>query len=549
MELFGFQITRKPSVTIPPQIPVTAQLDGSAIMQSTSSLGGFYTYAFDLDGTIKNEIECINRYREISSYPECDKAVEQVVNEAVITEEEELPVTIDVSKLDKKYRGVGKKIEDEFQEILKLLKFNRNCHDIFKRWYIDGHLYYYAAVDAKSPRKGIQELVYIDPRKIKKVVNVEKEKKNNVDVIKKTETFYIFNDEGLANATQGVKLSPLTVVDVKSGLIDANSGMSISYLHKAIKPVNQLKMMEDALVIYRITRAPERKIFYVDVGNMQPQRAEQYVQQMMNKFRNKIQYDAQTGEVKQNRNFISMMEDYWLPRREGNRATEISSLEGGRNLSEIEDIVYFQKKLYQSLNVPLQRLQPEQNFSLGRTQEITREEITFAKLVEKLRNNFSDLFREALKIQLIAKNIIKPDEFDEIFTDVYFKYQHDNYFEELKKVEVFTERMNLMMNVDNFVGKYFSKEYVVKKILRLDDAEWKEIKKQMEKEREEDKENGTGEFEDFGNDNADNGDEDNQNQAPQPPKPPQPKDDSDESDESDSNEDDDSDEDEDKDNK
>lgn len=543
MDLFGFQITRKPSVVIPPSTPVTPTVDGSTVLSTTSNMGGFYTYTFDLDGTIKNEIELINRYREISTYPECDKAVEQVCNDAIIVEDEEPPVKIDLSSLEPKYHSLEKKISDEFDTILKLLNFNRNCHDIFKRWYVDGHLYYFAAVDPNHPKKGIQEMTYIDPRKIKRVIEVEKEKKGEVDVVRKKNEFYIFNDSGLANATQGVKLTPLSVVDVKSGLSDANSGNTISYLYKAIKPVNQLKMMEDAMVIYRISRAPERRIFYVDVGNMQPQRAEQYVQSMMNKFRNKVQYDASTGEVKENRNFISMMEDYWLPRREGGRATEITTLPPGQNLSEIEDILYFQKKLYNSLCIPLQRLMPENQFALGRSADITREEIIFAKFIQRLRNNFSDLFREALKIQLLAKNIIKPQDFDDIFSNVYFRYQHDNYFEEIKKIELFNERIGAVGQADAYSGKYFSKHFIVTQILRLTEDEWEEMQEQMIEERDEDKENGMGDFADFDSDGMpDRAEEkgitdDEEDDKPKNPVPPQFQNDDEEEDEPEDDED------------
>ena len=361
--MFGFFRKEKP--TISPS-PVTPIVDGSAVI-ATGNMAGYYGFTFDLDTILRNELQMVNYYREVSTYPDCDTAIEQIVNEAVIVDEAKPPVSINLENLPKEYTKLKKTLQNEFDYILSLYSFNENCHDLFKRWYIDGRLYYFVMIDPKTPKKGILDVKYIDPRKIKKITAVNKEKdENGIDIVKDVEEYYLFNDEGLLNTTQGIKLSPDSIVDVKSGLVDANTGEVISHLFKAIKPVNQLKMMEDALVIYRITRAPERRIFYVDTGNLPPQKAEQYVQNIMNRFRNKVVYDAKTGEVRNNRNYISMMEDFWLPRREGGKATEIVTLPGGSNLSDTGDIEYFQNKLYQSMGVPRNRLAADNIFALGR---------------------------------------------------------------------------------------------------------------------------------------------------------------------------------------
>ena len=479
--MFGF-LSRDNKPTVSPS-PVTPIVDGSAVV-ATSNMAGYYGYSFDLDMTLRNEVQMVNYYREVSSYPDCDTAIEQIVNEAVIVDQSKPPVSLNLDNLPKEYSRLKNKITDEFNHVLNLYAFNESCHDMFKRWYIDGRLYYFANIDPKNPKKGIIDVKYVDPRKIKYVIEIEKEKdpRTGAELIKNTNEFYIFNDQGLLTATSGMKLSKDSVIDVRSGLVDANTGSVISHLFKAIKPVNQLKMMEDALVIYRIARAPERRIFYVDVGNLPPQKAEQHVQNIMNKFRNKVVYDAKTGEVKNNRNYQSMMEDYWLPRREGGKATEVQTLPGAQNLSDLSDIEYFQNKLYQALGVPRQRIAPDNNFALGRTTEISREEILFSKFVQRLRNNFNDLFRQTLRLQLISKNIIKPNEWDEINPYIFYIYQHDNYFEELKRQEIFGEKLSQLQNIDPFKGTYFSREWIVKNVLQFSEDEWKQIKKDMEKE-------------------------------------------------------------------
>lgn len=701
-ELFGWSISRNKPMQTP--TPVTPPITGASVVTAPTSAYGYYGYSYDIDGLIQNEHQLINRYREISTYPDCDGAIEQIVNEAVIVDQSKPPVSLNVDGL-KQSKGVKKKILDEFDRIIELTNFNENCHDIFKRWYIDGRSYFYVVVDEKNPTKGIQDVKYIDNLKIREVHKITKENRDGIEVVTDVEKYYLFNDNGLQNSTTAFKLSPDTIVDVKSGLVDANSGEVISFLFKAIKPVNQLRMMEDAMVIYRISRAPERRIFYVDVANLQPQRAEQYVQDIMNKFRNKIVYDPLTGEVKNNRNYMSMClamdtrvplldgrvltieeiakelvknpskklwayscdpqtgtfapglitnagvtrrnqkvmritfdngksitctpdhkfpvreggfvdakdlvvgqsmmpwdtrkeksdnddshclqlfqndtesweyvnrmvsdwkdtmgvkediyqaethtygelkdayahhnhkvakiewlpepmdvgcltidgderyhgyhtfaveagvyvkncEDFFLPRREGGRSTEIQTLPAGQALSN-EDTEWFQRKLYQSMNVPIQRLMPENGFSLGRSNEITREEILFSKFIQRLRNNFNTFFFQLLKIQLVAKRIIRLDEWETIRSQIFVEYQHDNYFEELKRNEIFRERIEMAQQADGYKGVYFSKEYIAKKILQFTDQEWEQMKKEMQAESEE--ENDGGEADDFDN--------------------------------------------------
>lgn len=504
-ELFGWSISRTKPMQTPS--PVTPPITGASVVTAPTAAYGYYGYSYDLDGLISNQHQLINRYREIATYPDCDTAIEQIVNEAVIVDQSKPPVSLNVDNV-KLSKGLKKKILEEFDNILKLTNFNENCHDIFKRWYIDGRSYFYVVIDEKHPTKGILDVKYIDNLKIREVQKITKENRDGIEVVTNVERYYIFNDNGLQNSTSCFKLSPDTIVDVKSGLVDANSGEVISFLFKAIKPVNQLRMMEDAMVIYRISRAPERRIFYVDVANLQPARAEQYVQDMMNKFRNKLVYDPVTGEIKNNRNYLSMMEDFWLPRREGGRSTEVQTLPGGNNMTS-EDVEWFQKKLYQSMNVPLQRLLPENGFSLGRSNEITREEILFSKFVQRIRNNFNTFFFQLLKLQLVAKRIIRADEWDELRSQLFVEYQHDNYFEELKRNEIFRDRMELAQQADGYKGVYFSKEYIAKKILQFTDQEWEKMKQEMAAEA--DEENSGDNFgDDDEGDGEDNDNSDNQ---------------------------------------
>lgn len=484
MEVFGFEIKRRKqqeqegSGSVIPPTPD----DGSTVVNSAAA---YYGLVVDLEGVIKNENDLIRRYRETAQYADCDAAIEDIVNEAIVADPTDKPVTVVLDDL-KLSNSIKTKIREEFDQILRLYKFDQRGHDMFRQWYIDGRMYYNIILDEKNLKNGILELRYIDPRKIRKIKNVKKEKNaNGVEVVKQVEEYYLYNDKGITEqTTQGVKMAPDSIVQATSGLTDTNSNMILSYLHKAIKPVNQLKMMEDALVIYRISRAPERRIFYIDVGNLSKIKAEQYVNDIMNKFRNKVVYDAATGEIKDNRQHLSLMEDFWMPRRDGNKGTEITTLQGGQNLGQIEDIQYFQTKLFQALNVPLSRLQPQQNFSLGRASEITREEIKFNKFIERLRKKFAQLFKDALRVQLIAKGIINPDDWDEIEYSIRFDYQRDNHFAELKNAEIMNNRIALLQNVDPFVGKYFSEQWVREKILMQTEDEMKNMDKQMEEDRE-----------------------------------------------------------------
>ena len=482
MQIFGFEIKRKPEKELP-SVVAPASDDGSTVINSAAA---YYGMVVDIEGVIKTENDLIRRYREISQYPDCDSAIEDIVNEAIVAEEDEPPVKLQLDDL-KVSDSIKKKMQEEFQQVLYLLDFDSKGHDIFRNWYVDGRLFYQILIDPNNTKKGIQELRYIDPRKIRRIKHVEKAKTDKgIEVVRSVEEYYLFNDKGITEQTmQGVKMCIDSVLFAPSGRIDQNTGMTLSHLHKAIKPVNQLKMMEDALVIYRISRAPERRIFYIDVGNLPKLKAEQYVNDIMNKFRNKVVYDASTGEVKDDRKHMSMMEDFWMPRREGGKGTEITTLPGGQTLGQIEDIQYFQQKLYQSLNVPLSRLKADQTaFNLGRSSEITRDEIKFNKFVQRLRKKFSQLFAEALRVQLIAKGIIRADEWDEMSKTIRFDYQRDNYYAEVKESEIMQGRMNMLQLIDPYVGKYYSVDWVRKNILRQDEEEIKEIDKAIEDERE-----------------------------------------------------------------
>ena len=490
-EIFGYKITKnkkeeaKAAHEFVPTPVTPSNNDGSTIVSvgNSAMMSGYYQYNFDIDGVVRNDAQMISQYRACASYPDVDTAIEAIVNEAVIVDQSRKPVEINLDELPDDYSAIKQSISDAFDHVLNVLEFNDNCHDIFKRWYIDGKLYYFVVIDPKDPKRGIIDLKYIDPRKIRKVIEYIKENKDGVDVITGQRQYYIFNDQGLINAQNGLKISTDSIINVRSGIIDANSGEVVSYLFKAIKPTNQLKMMEDSLVIYRITRAPERRVFYVDVGNLPGQKAEQYVRNIMNRFRNKVVYDAGTGEIKNNRQYLSMMEDLWLPRREGGKATEITTLPAAQNLSSIEDIEYFQRKLYQALSVPRQRLLADNLMSIGNNNEITREEVAFSKFVQRLRNRFNILFKEALRIQLIATKIIRQTDWEIIRNNIYFEYQHDNYFEELKRIDIFNQRMTQLQTADGFKGVYFSKQYITKNVLDMNEEEWNEIKQQIKDEQ------------------------------------------------------------------
>ena len=492
-EFFGFEIKRKEkelgAVTPPATDDGTYDISG----------GGFYSTILDTDGRSRTEDDLIRRYRDIAIQPECDSAIEDIVSEAIASDERDMCVSVVLDNLQVS-TSIKKRIKEEFERILQLLDFNNKAHDIFRRWYVDGRIFYHKVIDSQNPRKGIQQLRYIDPRKIKKVREVQTGRKGQVDVVKKFKEFYIYNQHGhqVNNTSTGVKLTFDSIAYCPSGLIDMHKGTVLSYLNKAIKPVNQLRMIEDSVVIYRISRAPERRIFYIDVGNLPKIKAEQYLKDVMNRYRNKLVYDASTGEIRDDRNHMSMLEDFWLPRREGGRGTEITTLPGGANLGEIDDITYFQRKLYRSLNVPISRLEAEQNFSLGRSTEITRDELKFTKFVGKLRKKFSVIFNDLLRTQLILTGVIAEEEWKQMSEHIQFDFLQDNNFTELKNAELLKERLEMLSQVENYVGTYFSKEWVKKNVLHLTDDEIGEMQKQMDSEGDDNEEDGDNNFEQKG---------------------------------------------------
>jgi hypothetical protein len=484
-QLFGYSIERAKKVPKGPSFVQKDNSDGATPIAA----GGYYGHYVDIDGTVKNEWELITRYRDMVLQPECDAAVDDVVNEAICGNFNDVPIEIDLSNLKSVSDKVKKLIREEFDYVLTLLDFENKSYDIFRRWYIDGRLFYHKMIDPKNPSGGIIELRYIDPRKIRKVLEIETtpSRVNPSDpsqaFTQKTVDYFIYNGKGLkAGDTQGIKVAPDAITFVHSGIFDMNKNMVLSHLHKAIKAVNQLRMIEDSLVIYRLSRAPERRIFYIDVGNLPKIKAEQYLREVMSRYRNKLVYDANTGEIKDDRKFMSMLEDFWLPRREGGRGTEITTLPGGQNLGELEDVKYFQKKLYKSLNVPNSRLETETTFNIGRSTEITRDELKFQKFINRLRKQFSELFADILKTQLILKGIITLEDWESIKNHIQYDFIADNYFNELKNMEMMNERLNLVSAMDPYVGKYFSIEQIRRNVLQQTEREFKEIDKQIEKE-------------------------------------------------------------------
>lgn len=481
MQIFGFEIKRKQEKELESIVPPSYD-DGATVVNAAAA---HYGMVMDLEGVIKTENDLIRRYREISQYADCDSAIEDIINEAIIAQEDKQPIEIILDEL-KVPDSIKKKIREEFEQVLYLLDFDNKGHDLFRHWYVDGRLFFNIMLDPNNAKKGVQELRYIDPRKIRRIKHVEKKKSDKgVELVKSVEEYYLYNDKGITEQTmQGVKMSLDSVVFIPSGRVDQNTGMVLSYLHKAIKPVNQLKMMEDALVIYRISRAPERRIFYIDVGNLPKMKAEQYVNDIMNKFRNKVVYDATTGEVRDDRKHMSMMEDFWMPRREGGKGTEITTLPGGQTLGQIEDIQYFQNKLFQALNVPITRLRPDQSFNLGRSSEITRDEIKFNKFIQRIRKKFSYLFLDVLRVQLIAKGIIRADEWEEMTKKIRFDFIEDNYYSEVKDSEILTGRLNQLQLVEPYTSKYYSENWIRRNVLRQTEDDIEEIDKQIEEEKE-----------------------------------------------------------------
>ena len=493
MQLFGFNITRTDQeekedlkTFVPPQ-----QEDGAIEIAPGGSYGTFV----DLDGSAKSEAELVTRYREMAMQPECDAAIEDIINEAIVIDEDN-PIEIVLDNL-KQPAGIKNKIREEFENILEMLDFSNKGYDIFRRWYVDGRIYHHIIINDKDPREGIRELRYIDPRKIRKVREKVKSKDPRTGAAiytKEQKEYYLYNPKGITSSSQqGIKIAVDSISHVHSGLMDARNKMILGHMNKAVKPINQLRMLEDATVIYRLARAPERRIFYIDVGNLPKMKAEQYLRDMMVKHKNKLVYDAATGEVRDDRKFMTMLEDFWLPRREGGRGTEITTLPGGQNLGEMEDVDYFRKKLYKSLNVPITRMESDSQFNLGRASEITRDEVKFNKFIKRLRNRFTYLFDGLLEIQLVLKGVLSRAEWEEMRNTIYYDFNEDNYFSELKDTEIMTERLRLAGEIDPLVGKYYSMKWVRENILRMTEEEISDVDKEIDAERQEmDDEGGLG---------------------------------------------------------
>jgi len=477
--IFGFQITKKKQQQVVASVVSPSSDDGSALVSSAS---GYYGLVIDLEGVIKNEYELIRRYRDCAMYSDCDIAIDEIVNEAIVADPTKPAVSLVLNSLNGLSKALKDRISEEFNEILKLYKFDDRGHDLFRQWYVDGRIYFHVVLNEKNIKNGIVELRYIDPRKIKRIKNVEKKKnEQGIEITTVVEEYYLYNDKGIGqDTTQGIKLSLDSVICCTSGLVDSNTNVVLSYLHTAIKPVNQLKMMEDAVVIYRITRAPERRIFYIDVGNLPKLKAEQYVTELMNKFRNKMVYNHSTGEMMDQRHHLSMQEDLFMPRRGNGTGTEITTLPGASNIGELSDISYFQNKLYQSLKVPIGRLQPQQGFTIGRSTEITREELKFQKFIDRLRKKFTGIFKAALRVQLITKGIINPEEWDDFISQVRFDFNRDNHFAELKDAELMMNRMGMLQQIDPYVGKYFSTTWIRKNVLMQTEEEMEQMEEEME---------------------------------------------------------------------
>ena len=487
-ELFGFNITRvKPKTDPKQQFSQPQAEDGTQVVAA----GGFFGSYLDMEGTAKTEQDLIRRYREIALHPECDMAIEDIVNEAITSNENRQSVKVVTDQLGQYSSKIRAKIESEFSEVLRLLQFNTRGHDLFRRWYVDGRIFFQKVIDAENSKNGIVELKYLDPRKVKKIREVRKRRPEgmvsptNINIADETVEYFVYNERGIqgAAAIQGIKIAPDTIAYCPSGVIDQNkNGLVMSYLHKAIKPVNQLRMIEDAAVIYRIARAPERRMFKIDVGNLPKAKAEQYLRDVMARYRNKLVYDASTGEIRDDRNYMSMLEDFWLPSRDGGRGTDITTLPGGANLGEISDIEYFRAKLYRSLNVPVSRLEASQGFNLGRASEISRDELKFTKFVGRLRKKFTELFNDLLRTQLIIKGVISELEWPEVRDNIFYDFLQDGHFAELKNSEMMRERLNLAREVRDYIGKYYSVNYVRRNILRQTEQEIKKMDAEIKKE-------------------------------------------------------------------
>lgn len=503
-KLFGFKIEEPEDKSSKIVSPVPPNDEDKSDFYLSS---GFYGQYVDIEGVYKSEGDLVRRYREMALHPEVDSAIEDVVNEAIVSDSDDSPLEINLSNLPASDK-LKEKIREEFKYIKQIMDFDKKCHEIFRNWYIDGRIFYHKVIDLNKPQDGIKEVRYIDPLKIRLIRRLKKDQKDLRTTLNKItsgdnvldfnppeiEEFYIYNPNQLSTTpgtpsgsnyrseARQVRISKDSIAYITSGLVDRNKQTVLSHLHKAIKALNQLRMIEDSLVIYRLSRAPERRIFYIDVGNLPKIKAEQYLRDVMNRYRNKLVYDANTGEIRDDRKYMAMLEDFWLPRREGGRGTEISTLPGGQNLGELSDIEYFQKKLYKSLNVPETRLNSSGGFSLGRSSEILRDEIKFTKFVGRLRKRFSNLFNDMLKTQLILKNIVTPEDWDTLSDHIQYDYLYDNHFSELKDTELLNDRLSAVAAMEPYIGKYFSLEYVRSKILKQNDGEIKEIDNQIKKE-------------------------------------------------------------------
>ena len=492
-ELFGWEVKKKEgdkakSFVAPSDEEGTLDIAGGA---------GFFGQYLSYDKAARNDYELVRKYRQTSENPECDQAIEDIINEAITADETDISVAVNLDWVPLSM-SIKKKMDDEFKEVLTLLQWKKKGHDIFRRWYIDGRIFFHKMIDEKSPRKGITEVRFIDPKFIKKVREIEKDKvQGGIEVVKSTKEWYIYNEAGVYPAlpaiggttnmqAQGLKISADAIAYVPSGLYNPTTNQVYSLLQKAIKPTNQLRMIEDAVVIYRIARAPERRIFYIDVGNLPKPKAEAYMKDVMSRYRNKVVYDSNTGEIMDDRNQMSMLEDFWLPRREGGRGTDVSTLSGGQNLGELEDIKYFQKKLYKSLNIPISRLESEGGFNMGKSTEITRDEIKFSKFIQRLRKKFGELFQDMLKTQLILKGIITVEDWNKVKEFIVYDFKDDNHFQELKEIEILNERLTALQAINDYVGTYYSVEYVRRYVLQQSDTEIEAIDKQIEQEKKDD---------------------------------------------------------------
>ena len=496
-KLFGFSIEDTEPLSPSTVSPVPPNKEDGFDHYLTSGFFGSYV---DIEGIYRTEFDLIKRYREMALHPECDSAIEDVVNEAIVSDTNDSPVEIELSNLNAS-DGIKNKIREEFKNILDLLDFQTKAHEIYRNWYVDGRLYYHKVIDLKKPEEGIQELRYIDAMKMRYVRQAVKQDKNRLSNINsdnpmdyefpQIEEYFLYtpkanfptqNPSSMTGGQKGIKFTKDSIAYCTSGLVDRNKGSTLSYLNKAIKALNQLRMIEDSLVIYRLSRAPERRIFYIDVGNLPKVKSEQYLRDVMMRYRNKLVYNADTGEIKDDKKYMSMLEDFWLPRREGGRGTEITTLPGGQNLGEITDIKYFQEKLYKSLNVPPSRIGGDSGFNLGRSSEILRDEIKFSKFVGRLRKRFSALFSDMLRTQLLLKNVVTPEDWDLMSEHIQYDFLYDNHFAELKESELMTERLNLAATAEPYIGKYYSQDYIRRKVLRQTDEEIIEQDKIMKKE-------------------------------------------------------------------